>query len=61
MNLKSCFRAILLVIYVSLSPSHRSSAAGACDRSRKVFKGLTHGEITDGLNANYTQVEFLSI
>lgn len=28
----------------------------ACDKSRKVFDGITYGEISHGLNSNYTQV-----
>lgn len=34
------------------------SAIGACDKSRKVFKDVTFGVISHGVNANYTQVSF---
>jgi hypothetical protein len=54
---KSNFCAIFhlsLVIFSSLL--RESRAAGACDRSRRVFEGVSSGEITDGLHANYTQV-----
>lgn len=36
-----------------------SVTAGACDRTRKVFEGVSYGEITDGINTNYTQVSGL--
>lgn len=29
----------------------------ACDQSRQIFEGVSFGEITDGINANYTQVK----
>lgn len=55
---KSCFCAIFIVILINLSSLSRCCAAGACDRSRKVFEGVNYGEITDGINSNYTQVGF---
>lgn len=36
--------------------ARESSASAACDKSRKVFDGVTFGEISHGHNSNYTQV-----
>ena len=45
-----------LIIFVFFNLLNESSAASACDRSRRVFQGVNYGEITDGINSNYTQV-----
>lgn len=50
------FCAIFIVIFVIFNLTIESRAAGACDRTRKVFEGVSYGEITDGINTNYTQV-----
>jgi len=46
---------IFYLIFVIFNLTIESLAASACDRSRKVFEGVSYGEITDGIN-NYTQV-----
>jgi hypothetical protein len=38
-----------------------SAAISACDKTRKVFEGVNYGEITDGINVNYTQVRKLKL
>lgn len=50
------FCAIFIVILIILSLICDCDSAGACDRSRKIFEGVGYGEITDGINSNYTQV-----
>lgn len=50
------FCAIFHLIFVIFNLTTESLAAGACDRTRKVFEGVSYGEITDGINTNYTQV-----
>lgn len=50
------FYTILNCILVIFNLTTESLAAGACDRTRKVFEGVGYGEITDGINTNYTQV-----
>lgn len=50
------FYAIFNLIFVIFNLTTESLAAGACDRTRKVFEGVSYGEITDGINTNYTQV-----
>ncbi|KAL7013836.1 hypothetical protein ACKWTF_015609 [Chironomus riparius] len=53
LNLNFC--AIFHLIFVIFNLTTESFAAGACDRTRKVFESVSYGEITDGINTNYTQ------
>ncbi|KAG5668747.1 hypothetical protein PVAND_016674 [Polypedilum vanderplanki] len=44
-----------LSILIFVSKFNKIEAVGSCDRTRQVFEGVNYGEITDGLNSNYTQ------
>lgn len=54
-------KILVCIIFLILNSLNESLGAGACDRSRKVYEGVNYGEITDGINSNYTQVCRLSI
>lgn len=50
------FRKFLSICVYLLLSNIPSIAASACDKSRKAFEGVTFGEVTHGLNSNYSQV-----
>lgn len=56
---QKCFNLTLQVAFViTFSVLAEFAASTACDKSRKVFEGVTSGVIRHGIDTNYTQVSF---
>lgn len=57
-----CSKLALQVAFVVIfSVSVKFAACTACDKSRKVYEGVTSGVIRHGIDSNYTQVSFWSM
>lgn len=55
-------KKINFLLYTSLTLlfcnyATKCAASAACDKSRQVFSGYAFGEISHGINSNYTQVK----
>lgn len=55
---QSVFLALSLTLLLFNFASTINSGPVACNKSRKIFDNVTFGEISHGVNSNYTQVSY---